>query len=184
MELFGGGDGEFLGFEDFCEARGGLAGAVEVFSGGDFCVEFLVGEGVVDGSLDAGGAGGPGEVEDVGVAFAVFLAVAEVDDGECEGGGFDDAGGGVADEEGGVLEELPEVGLGEVHGDGGFGFFVGAEDSGVAGVVVGADGDEGEVGFFEGVEGLECPLLFKGVVGGGGVEEEEGVGGGTMNDER
>jgi len=115
----------------------------------------------VDGAFDAGLAGGPGEVEDVWVAFAAGLAVTEVDGGDGEGGGFDDAGGGVSDEKAALEEAFPEVLLGEVHGEGGFGFAVGAEDALVAGVVVGADGGELEVGVLKGAEEEFGAVLFE-----------------------
>ena|SRR5271154_3565028 len=65
VELFGGGEGEGEGFENFQEALGGVAVAVEVLALGDFLAEGFIGEGVMDGVFDASLAGGPWNVEHV-----------------------------------------------------------------------------------------------------------------------
>ncbi len=143
--------------------------AVEVLTLSSFCEKRFVGEGVANGALDAGGAGGPRDIDHIGVAFAAFLAVAEVDDGDAEGGGLDDAAGGISDEEGAVLEELPEVRLGEAHGEGRFLLAKSAEDGFVAGVVVWADGGEGQVCCLERTKHLQGVGVFLGFVRCGGV---------------
>ena len=145
--------------------------AVEVFALRNFFAEGGVGEGEADGFSNAAFAGGPGKVDHVGVAFAVFLAVAEVDGGEGERSGFENSGGGVSDEEGGLREQLPEFLLGNRHGKGSPGFLVSAKDSSVARVVIGADGPEGSVR--QSAEKKFGSLFFKGIFSRGRMKEDK-----------